>query len=123
MEKKKAVKETKELETDIHSFTNTGNEIDVQAIMRHIEIVIESEKVLDALAEIKSSIQALDTNFGKVIDGQNNLLLVDKLNQIKESYDELLTKYEALLLQNVSSTEESIKVYQETDENIEARIR
>src|SRR5690625_435435 len=37
--KKKAVKETKELEEDISGFTNTGNETDVQAIMQQIERV------------------------------------------------------------------------------------
>ena len=42
--KKKAVKETKELEEDISSFTSTGNETDVQAIMKQIETVMSKAK-------------------------------------------------------------------------------
>lgn len=41
---KKAVKETKELEADIHSFTSAGNETDVQAIMQQIETVMNKAK-------------------------------------------------------------------------------
>ncbi|HLS66107.1 MAG TPA: YwqI/YxiC family protein [Pseudogracilibacillus sp.] len=87
------------------------------------EIRVQSEVVYDALAELRSSIQALDTSFSKTIDGNNNLDIVDKINHIKERYDELLTKYEALLLQNVTATEEAMETYKEADEAIEASIR
>src|SRR5699024_11134406 len=62
--KKKAVKETKELEADIHSFTSTGNETDVQAIMQQIETVMNKAKGSTGEARFEgfegvSSIEAL----------------------------------------------------------------
>src|SRR5699024_10400070 len=42
--KKNVVKKTKEVEEDISSFTSTGNETDVQAIMQQIETVMSKAK-------------------------------------------------------------------------------
>jgi len=86
------------------------------------EIKVQSEVVREALAELKSSVQALETNFAKTIDGNNKLEIVDQMNNIKQRYDELLTKYEALLLQNIEETDKAVGTYEETDQSVASGI-
>jgi len=55
--------------------------------------------------------------------GSSSWELVDKITHIKQSYDKLLTKYEALMLENVASTKEAIETYKEADDGIKASFR
>ncbi|MEI3609762.1 T7SS effector LXG polymorphic toxin [Pseudogracilibacillus sp. SO10305] len=105
--KKKAVKETKELEADIHSFTSTGNETDVQAIMQQIETVMNKAKGSTGKASFEgfegvSSIEALRklTDYNEEKENERN-------KEIEEARD---IRDSALQVQNKPSSREIIKM-------------
>ncbi|MEJ8778594.1 T7SS effector LXG polymorphic toxin [Pseudogracilibacillus sp. ICA-222130] len=105
--KKKAVKETKELEADIHSFTSTGNETDVQAIMQQIETVMNKAKGSTGKASFEgfegiSSIDALRklTDYNEEKENERN-------KEIEEAKD---IRDSALQAQNKPSSREIIKM-------------
>jgi len=86
-------------------------------------IKLEDVIINQNITELRSSAQALDTTFSKLIEGGNKLDLVETYNEIKQQYDELLSQYKALLLKNIQSTEESIDKLIETDQMVANDIR
>ena len=86
-------------------------------------IKLEDVIINQNITELRSSAQALDTTFSKLIEGGNKLDLVETYNEIKQQYDELLSQYKALLLKNIQSTEESIDKLIETDQMVASDIR
>lgn len=55
------------------------------------EIYLNPNSIDDALADLRSAIEALETSFAKEIEGENKLKMVNSFNEIKQEYDELLT--------------------------------
>jgi len=86
-------------------------------------IKLEDVIINQNITELRSSAQALDTTFSKLIEGGNKLDLIETYNEIKQQYDELLSQYKALLLKNIQSTEESIDKLIETDQMVANDIR
>jgi len=85
--KKKAVKEIKELEADINSFTSTGNVTDVQAIIQQIETVINRASGNTGETKFKdfkgaSSIEALEklVTYNKDNEIHNILNAISKMD-------------------------------------------
>lgn len=86
-------------------------------------IKLEILRVNQGISELRSSIQAMETTFSKLIEGDSKLEMVEDFNQIKQQYDELLTQYEALFLRNVQSTKTSTDKLIETDQMVASDIR
>ncbi|RKQ34722.1 YwqI/YxiC family protein [Oceanobacillus halophilus] len=87
------------------------------------EIKVVQSAVEKALSELRASTTALETSFAKEIQGQNQLDMVDKLNEIRQNYETILATYQALLLQNIESTSKSVETLKQTDERITSSIR
>lgn len=87
------------------------------------EIKLEDSSVQERITELQSSIQGLDMSFSEAIEGDNNLDMVTKFNEIKEDYEELLSQFEALFIDNVSKTEEAIESLKETDRNVASNFQ
>lgn len=87
------------------------------------DINVEPHPITSAIDELRLTIQSLEESISKDIDGSNNLETVYKFNEIKAGYDELLTSYEALALNNIQVTEESISEYVKVDAQLSDEIR
>lgn len=68
----------------------------------------DSHGVKRCQAYLRSSIQAVEKSISNEIEGNNQLEMVDKFNEIKVRYDELFVLYESLVLQNAETTKESV---------------
>jgi len=82
------------------------------------EIRVNSAPIQERIADLRSSIQALDTVFSKEIEGDNQLDMVNAMNEIKQDYENLLVQFEALFVSNVDSTIDAINTMKETDQQI-----
>lgn len=87
------------------------------------EIKVTRAPVDEAISELRTSIQALETTFAQEIEGDNNLKMVNDFNEIKQEYEELLTEFETLFLNNVQSTDDSVAEFQETERMVADGIK
>jgi len=87
------------------------------------EIKLVDAPIEAALAELKSSIQSMETTFSKEIEGENVLDMVNKLNEMKASFEEIVTIYQALLVSNVDGTKDSIEAFQEMESSLANSIQ
>src|SRR5690625_7968817 len=78
-------------------------------------INLDVQRVEYEIKKLQTSIQALESTFSKLVEGDSNLEMVEELNECKQKYDEILERYQALFLKNVESTKKS------TDKLIGAR--
>ena len=77
----------------------------------------------EEIDKVKSTIEALEKSIAKEIEGSNNLEIVDMFNEIKTEYDDLLSLYESVVLNNVEATRDSINQYLEADSRIGQEIK
>ena len=87
------------------------------------EIKLVDAPIEAALAELKSSIQLMDTTFSKEIEGENVQDMVNKLNEMKASFEEIVTMYQALLVSNVDGTKDSIEAFKEMESSLANSIQ
>lgn len=87
------------------------------------EIKLDSKEIESGLDKVSTSIEALNPTFSKIIVGDNKLKFVDDLNECKEKIDDLLTRYQTLLLRNVELTREAVDDLVETDQSIAREIK
>jgi len=87
------------------------------------EIKLVDAPIEAALAELKSSIQLMDTTFSKEIEGENVQDMVNKLNEMKASFEEIVTMYQALLVSNVDGTKDSIEAFKEMESSLANAIQ
>lgn len=79
------------------------------------EIKLVDAPVEKALAELKSSIQAFETSFSKGEKGDNSLEMVEKVNEIKQTFEEIAKSYQELLLNNSEATKQATAQLKETE--------
>ncbi|WP_200416784.1 YwqI/YxiC family protein, partial [Virgibacillus salexigens] len=82
------------------------------------EIKLQQTPVEYGIAELRTSIQELNTSFPREIDGENQLRMLRSFNEIKREYEELLNQFEALFVANVNATENAITKLQETEQQV-----
>jgi len=87
------------------------------------EIKLVDAPIEAALAELKSSIQSMDTTFAKNIEDENTLDIVNKMNEMKATFEEIVTMYQALLVNNVDGTKDSIEAFKETEASLANSIQ
>lgn len=87
------------------------------------EIKLVDAPVEKALAELKSSIQAFETSFSKGGKGDNSLKMVEKINEIKQTFEEITTAYQSLLLNNSEATKQGIEDLKETEASVASAIQ
>lgn len=87
------------------------------------EIKVTREPVDAGITQLRSSIQALETTFAEIIEGDNKLTMVESFNEIKQHYDKLLAQYETLFINNVQSTDDSVAEFQETERRVAGDIK
>lgn len=87
------------------------------------EIKMQPGPIAEGIANLRSSIQALDTSFAEKIEGENKLDMVHAFNEIKTGYDELLKQFETLFMNNIQATEDAVADFQETERTVAGDIR
>lgn len=91
--------------------------------MQMEEIQIRYSEVEERLADLRSSIQALETSFPIAIGGQNQLEVVDSLNELNLKLQEAMILYKDLLTKNEQATGKSISTMNETDQQLSAFMK
>lgn len=86
-------------------------------------IVLDSIHPDLGLASMRSSIQALEKSIAKEIEGKSKLELVTAYNEIKKEYDDLLTMYRSIFLENLETAEEALDQIRTVDELIGDAIK
>ncbi|GGB56374.1 hypothetical protein F3157_10205 [Virgibacillus dakarensis] len=79
------------------------------------EIKLQPDKIDKGIADLRSSVEELKTTFAKEIEGQNKLDMVTAFNEIKKDYDQLLSQFKALFLNNVQAADEAVKDFLEKE--------
>ncbi|MGY0691929.1 YwqI/YxiC family protein [Virgibacillus sp. FSP13] len=87
------------------------------------EIKVVPYSIEAALADLNVAAQSLETTFSKEINGENILEMVDKVNGIKQAYEEILTSYQTLLTTNVEETRQAIESFIENEKTIASAIQ
>src|SRR5690625_4151771 len=85
-------------------------------------INLDVQSVEYELKELQTFIQALESTFSKLVEGDSNLEMVEELNECKQKYDEILERYQALFLKNVESTKKSTDKLIGADHEVAGRI-
>jgi len=86
-------------------------------------IVLDSIHPDLGLASMRSSIQTLEKSIAKEIEGKSKLELVTAYNEIKKEYDDLLTMYRSIFLENLETAEEALDQIRTVDELIGDAIK
>ncbi|MGY0691364.1 YwqI/YxiC family protein [Virgibacillus sp. FSP13] len=86
------------------------------------EIKLQPDKIDKGIADLRSSAEALKTTFAKEIDGENELDMVTTFNEIKKDYDELLSQFKALFLNNVQAADEAVDDFLEKEKQVAEAI-
>lgn len=87
------------------------------------EIKVVQDPIEAALANMQSSIQSMETAFSTDITGENKLEMVDKLNEIRQDCEAILTAYQTLITSNVEATRQSVESFVENEEAIASAIQ
>jgi len=82
------------------------------------EIKLNREAVEEEINKLETSIQALETTFASLIEGDSNLEMVEEVNECKQRYDDLLERYQALFMKNVQTTKASKDKLIEADQEV-----
>lgn len=87
------------------------------------EIKIEYGEVETALSQLKAAIQSLESSFPASIGGSNQLTVVTKLNELNQSFQQMLEAYKTLLLNNEEATRTSVEEMREADLQLSSAIK
>ena len=87
------------------------------------EIKVAQTPIEQSLGNLKQSAQALEPSFAKDMKGDNVLDMVEKLNEMNHSLEEVLRLYQELLIQNEASTKQAVETIKQTDEQVASQIR
>jgi len=82
------------------------------------EIKIETAPINRALNDLSTAGQALNGEFSKELQGDNELSLADKIDEINQYYEKIKQTYQQLLTSNIASTRRAVEVMNEKDEEI-----
>lgn len=80
------------------------------------EIKIDTKVIDEVLADLRTTIESLESSLGKEIEGENNMDIVDTFNEIKQEYEDLLIQYKSFFIRNIEVTEKSIASMKETEQ-------
>ncbi|KMJ60390.1 hypothetical protein AB685_06165 [Bacillus sp. LL01] len=87
------------------------------------EIKIKQSDIEQVLTQIKSSSEALTSSFPTTIGSGNRLDVVNRLNEINRTLEQLTENYKALLLHNEEMTRQSVQQMVEKDRQISSNIQ
>ncbi|MEW9677685.1 YwqI/YxiC family protein [Lentibacillus sp. L22] len=87
------------------------------------EIKVAPFSIESALAELQAAGESLETTFAKEINGANILDMVEKINEMKQTYEEILTSYKMLLKNNADETGVAIDSFVENEKVIADAIQ
>jgi|GEM_PF-5543556 len=82
------------------------------------EIKIETAPINRALNDLSTAGQAFNGEFSKELQGDNELSLADKIDEINQYYEKIKQTYQQLLTSNIASTRRAVEVMNEKDEEI-----
>lgn len=88
-----------------------------------LEIKLDPILIDKGFADLRSSIEALETSFATEIEGENKLAMISAFNEIKQEYEALLRQFEALFLSNIQSAEDAVALFQETERLLSNAIK
>lgn len=86
-------------------------------------IEIDDASVRAGIGKLEKSISGLEGTLGQKLDGANKLEIVNNYNEIKESFDKILSEYAELFSENVKLTEKSVGDIQNTDRDVAMGIK
>ncbi|MCM3618164.1 YwqI/YxiC family protein [Sutcliffiella horikoshii] len=87
------------------------------------EIKVKQSEIEQALTQMKSSSEALNSSFPSSIGNGNRLDVVNKLNEINRTLEQLTENYKALLLHNEEMTRQSVGQMVEKDQQLSSNMQ
>ncbi|WP_404469220.1 YwqI/YxiC family protein [Sutcliffiella horikoshii] len=87
------------------------------------EIKIKQSEIEQALSQMKSSSEALTSSFPTAIGSGNRLDVVNKLNEINRTLEQLTENYKALMLHNEEMTRQSVEQMVEKDQQLSSNMQ
>lgn len=83
-----------------------------------VEVKWKYSEIDKALIQIKEKTEQLQTTFPTTIGERNVLDVINRLNELGASLEQLLLQYKAFLLRSEKATNEAVQQWIETDERI-----
>ena len=87
------------------------------------EIKIEYGEVENALSQLKAATQSLETSLPTSVGGSNQLDVVTKMEDLNQSFHQMVEAYKALLVNNEQATRTSVEEMRKTDQLLSNSIR
>ncbi|WP_404446509.1 YwqI/YxiC family protein [Sutcliffiella horikoshii] len=87
------------------------------------EIKIRQSEIEQALSQMKSSSEALTSSFPSSIGNGNRLDVVNKLNELNRTLEQLTENYKALILHNEEMTRQSVEQMVEKDQQLSTNMQ
>ncbi|MBM7543013.1 DUF5344 family protein [Amphibacillus cookii] len=87
------------------------------------EIKVNENVLNKELNQFKQVVNDLNPSFDVQKDGENQLELTDKINQLNQSFNQTIETLQVLLKQNISMTEEAIASLKTTDHDLQTQIQ
>lgn len=87
------------------------------------EIKIRYSDVIEALSQLNTSLSAFQTTMPSAVGGNNILNVVQTLNQLNRTFQQINESYKSLLLSNREATLHSIQSMQETDKLLSSQLK
>ena len=87
------------------------------------EIKIDYGEVENALSQLKAATQSLETSLPTSVGGSNQLDVVTKMEDLNQSFHQMVEAYKALLMNNEQATRTSVEEMRKTDQLLSSSIR
>ena len=82
------------------------------------EIKLDYSQVKSSLNELNSVATEFESSLSSHKERENMLDMVNELNELKQSFDELISSYQQLLLNNTNTALQAVETMRETDETL-----
>ncbi|MBA4538803.1 YwqI/YxiC family protein [Bacillus aquiflavi] len=87
------------------------------------EIKVVYAEVEKELAELRTAIIAVQTSIASSIQACQDMITAEKVNKLNESLQQILKRYQKILLNNESMANKAIQKLREVDETLAAGMR
>ncbi|WLV24198.1 YwqI/YxiC family protein [Aciduricibacillus chroicocephali] len=87
------------------------------------KINLQESEIQAALNDLNSQADGFSAGFGKTMDGDNQMDMADKIEEINSLYESIKQSYKDILLSHIQSTKKAVHTMKEKDEEISRATR